>query len=90
MKKCIYCSFCSTCFSLTSTDSIGANEARAVLFSFVDQKLPTIQYSFLLRKGFDFIQVVCCMVSSFSFQLVVCSLQLQAERCPMILSRNCF
>ena len=30
------------------------------------------------------------MVSSFSLQLVVCKLHLQAVRCPAILSRNCF
>ena len=37
-----------------------------VSFVFVDQKLPTIQYSFLLHKGFGIIQVVCSMVSRLS------------------------
>ena len=56
-----------------------------VLFD-VDQKLPTIQYSLRSRMGYGIIQVVCCVVSSFNYHLVVCSLQLQAERCQAIQS----
>ena len=72
MNKCIYCSFCSTCFSLTSKDCVVANEAYAVLFCLflLTTNLPSIQYSLLLHKGFGIIQFVCCMVSSLSFQLV--------------------
>jgi len=65
-----------------------AHPALLFMFVFVAQKLPTIQYSFLFHKGFGIIQVVCCMVSSLSFQLVVCCLQLQAERCPTILQKQ--
>lgn len=65
-----------------------AHPVLLFLFVFVAKKLPTLQYSFLFHKGFGIIQVVCCMVSRFSFQLVVCCLQLQAKRCPTILQKQ--
>ena len=51
MKKRIYSSFCSTCFSSTRKESVGANKAHALLFSFVDQQLPTIQHSFCYTRN---------------------------------------
>ena len=86
-KEMVHCSFCSIYFSSATKDSFGAMEAYPVLlflFVFVAQKLPTIQYSFLLHKGLASFKLFAAW-----FQvLVVCCLQLQAERCPTILKKQ--
>ena len=90
-EEMVHCSFCSIYFSSASKDSFGAMEVHPVLlFLFVfawskNYQLFNIHFC-SIRIGI--IEIVCCMVSSFSFQLVVCCLQLQAERCPTILQKQ--